>query len=82
MTAIGTCASLEDGQHGVRVTNVYPGEVDTPILENRPVPVSDEHRARILHPDDVAELIVAIVRLPPKAHVPEVVIKPVLQDYA
>lgn len=82
MTALGTCISLEDGKNGIRATNVYPGEVDTPILENRPVPVSDEHRARILQPEDVAAAVVMIAALPPRAHVPEIVVKPTTQDYA
>jgi len=82
MTALGTCASLEFGEEGIRVTNIYPGEVDTPILLNRPVPVTAEHRARILQPEDVAAAIVMIANLPPRAHVAEMVIKPTSQPYA
>jgi NAD(P)-dependent dehydrogenase (short-subunit alcohol dehydrogenase family) len=48
MTALGRYVSLEEKDHGIRVTNVYPGEVETPILDTRPIPVSAEHRARIL----------------------------------
>ncbi len=79
MTALGTCVSNEVAEDGIRVTNVYPGEVNTPILDKRPVPVSDEHRAKILQPEDVADIVVAIAMLPPRAHVPEVVIKPTTQ---
>src|SRR5690606_31799507 len=32
MTALGTSVALEERHHGIRVTNIYPGEVDTPIL--------------------------------------------------
>jgi NADP-dependent 3-hydroxy acid dehydrogenase YdfG len=81
MTALGTAVANEDGEHGIRVTNVYPGEVDTPILENRPVPVSDAHRASILKPEDVAHMVVAIAQLPARAHVPEIVVKPTSQKY-
>lgn len=82
MTALGITASIEENKHGVRVSNVYPGEVDTPILERRPTPVSPEHRARILRPEDVAAAVVMIACLPPRAHVPELIIKPTTQDYA
>ncbi len=82
MTGLGTCVANEESENGIRVTNVYPGEVDTPILEYRPQPVDDEHRATILQPEDVAPLIVAIADLPPRAHVPEIVIKPTSQPYA
>lgn len=82
MTALGTFAALEVGKDGVRVTNIYPGEVDTPILENRPTPITAEHRARILQPEDVAAAVVMIAKLPPRAHVSELVIKPTTQEFA
>ncbi len=81
MTAMGTAIGSEVKNEGVRVTNIYPGEVNTPILENRPVPVSEEHKAQILQPDDVAAMVLTICHLPPRAHVPELVIKPTTQDY-
>ena len=33
MTALGTAVANEVREEGVRITNVYPGEVNTPILE-------------------------------------------------
>jgi len=82
MTALGTVVSLEESKNGIRVTNIFPGEVDTPILASRPVPVTAEHRSRILQASDVAEVVLAVACLPPRAHVPELVIKPTSQDYA
>lgn len=81
MTALGAAAGQEEAANGIRITNIYPGEVDTPLLDHRPTPVTAEHRARILRPQDVADLVVAICALPPQAHVPEVVIKPLGQLY-
>ena len=81
MTALGTAVSNEVRNEGVRVTNVYPGEVNTPILDNRPVPVSEDHRASILQPEDIASVVVAICALPPRANVPEMVIKPTKQEW-
>ena len=81
MTVLGTCVAIEEKDHGIRVTNVYPGEVETPILDARPVPVSAEHRAKILQPEDVASVVVAIAALPPRAHVQDVVIKPTSQAF-
>jgi len=81
-TALGLSVALEVGSEGIRVTNVYPGEVNTPILENRPQPVSDEHRERILQPADVAEAVLMVACLPPRAHIAEMVIKPTSQDFA
>jgi NAD(P)-dependent dehydrogenase (short-subunit alcohol dehydrogenase family) len=81
-TGLGTSAGLEEAQRGIRITNLYPGEVDTPLLLQRPAPVPEERRATMLKPEDVAQLVVAILSLPPRAHVPEVVIKPTVQPYA
>lgn len=81
MTALGTAVGQEEANNGIRITNVYPGEVDTPLLEQRPNPVSDEHRARMLQPRDIAEVVFTICSLPSRAHVPEIVIKPRLQPY-
>jgi len=82
MTALGTSVTLEESGNGIRVTNVYPGEVNTPILDQRPVPVTDEHKARILQPEDVAAAVLMVAQLPMQAHIPELVIKPLGQDYA
>ncbi len=77
-----TAVGLEVAGQGIRVTNVYPGEVDTPILEQRPKPITEEHRQRILQPEDVSHVVMAISQLPSRAHVPEVIVKPTLQEYA
>lgn len=81
MTALGSCVSNEVASDGVRVVNLYPGEVNTPILDNRPVPVSEEHRLGILQPDEVSELVMAVLNLPESVHVPELVIKPLSQTW-
>ena len=65
----------------IRVTNVYPGEVNTPLLEQRPSPVSEDHRLRILQPDDVAAVIVSLIELPEAVHIPEIVVKPLSQQW-
>lgn len=81
-TALGTTVGLEERAHGIRVTNIYPGEVDTPILEQRPVPVPPEKRAQMVHPEDIAACVVTIAKLPPNVLVPELVITPLYQEYA
>ena len=77
--AMGLAA--EEKTSGIRVSSIYPGEVDTPILENRPQPVSDEHRAKILKSEDVAAAIVFIAGLPPHVCIPELVITPAGYTY-
>ncbi|MCZ7648972.1 MAG: SDR family NAD(P)-dependent oxidoreductase [Planctomycetota bacterium] len=68
-------------EEGVRVTTIHPGEVDTPILANRPKPVTPEHRAKMLHPEDVAAAVLMVACLPPRAEVTELTIKPIVQAF-
>jgi NADP-dependent 3-hydroxy acid dehydrogenase YdfG len=72
----GMCLSNEEREHNIRVSNIYPGEIDTPILENRPKPVTAEQRAVILKPADVAAAVLFVATLPPHVSIPELVIKP------
>jgi NAD(P)-dependent dehydrogenase (short-subunit alcohol dehydrogenase family) len=82
MTALGTTIGLEERPNGIHVTNIYPGEVKTPILAQRPTPSPPEKLAGMLRPEDIAAMVVAIAKLPPRALVPELVITPLYQQYA
>ena len=74
--SIGTMANLEALSDGVRVTNLFPGETETPILDRRAEPPSAERRAQMLQPSDIAAVAVLVAQLPPRATIPEVVITP------
>lgn len=75
-SALGTYVALEDSQHGIKVTNIYPGETNTPIVDKRPTPPPAEKRAAMLQPADVAACAIAVAKLPPRAVVPELVVTP------
>lgn len=81
MTALGTVVGNEEARNGIRITNLYPGEVNTPILANRPEPVSDERKAAMVQPEDIGAVVAVIASLPPRAHVSEIIIKPTVQEY-
>ncbi|UCC98219.1 MAG: SDR family oxidoreductase [Phycisphaerales bacterium] len=74
--ALGTFVNLEECGNGIKVTNVYPGETNTPIVDKRPSPPPPERRAQMLQPEDIAACVIAIAKLPPRAVVPELVITP------
>lgn len=81
MSALSLTVGEEESANGIRLTSIYPGEVETPILDERPVPVSAEHRARILQPEDLAAAALMVVSLPPRARVPELVMIPTTQSF-
>ena len=82
MAALGLSVGLSEKDSGIRVTNIYPGEVETPILEHRPHPLSKEHLNSILQPEDVAEAVLMIANLNKRARIPELVIVPTIQSYS
>jgi NADP-dependent 3-hydroxy acid dehydrogenase YdfG len=82
MSALGAGVNLEERENGIRVTTIYPGEVNTPILALRPVPVSEERKAEMLQPEDFGALVLTIARLPDRVMVPELVITPRYQEWA
>lgn len=81
VTALTHSVAQEVKDEGIRLTNLCPGEVETPILNQRPTPVTQEHLARILQPEDIAAVALTIANLPPRANVPEVIVKPTTQGF-
>jgi NAD(P)-dependent dehydrogenase (short-subunit alcohol dehydrogenase family) len=81
MVALTHSINEEERHYNIRACVICPGEVETPILDLRPEPVSAERRARMLQPEDVAAAIWFVASLPPRACVPELIIKPILQIY-
>ena len=68
--------NAEERRHGIRACGVYPGEIDTPILDLRPEPPSAERRAKMLRADDVADCVMLAVSLPMRAVVEQLVVRP------
>ena len=68
--------NMENGIHGIRACAICPGEVDTPILDNRPVPVSPEERAKMVQSEECGEIIAFIARLPSHVCVNELTVSP------
>ncbi len=64
---------------GIRSSVVIPGEVDTPILDNRPIVPSGEARDTMVTSEDAAEAIFLIANLPQRACIPELIIRPTFQ---
>ena len=76
VVALTQSINAEEHQNGIRSSVICPGEVDTPILELRGVPVPAERRAQALRPEDCADLIHFLASMPRNVLVPEVVIAP------
>jgi NADP-dependent 3-hydroxy acid dehydrogenase YdfG len=82
LVALNTSINLEESANGIRSTLLAPGEVNTPLLDRRPVPVSAEARARVLQPEDVAAAVLFVAQLPARACVPELILTPTIYPFA
>jgi len=76
LVGLAHAARFEERQNGIRTCVVCPGLVDTELVQKRPVKPTAEMLQAALQPEDVAEMIIAIASLPPRAVVPEVQILP------
>ena len=63
---------------GIRASVIIPGEVATPILDNRPIPPDDDARTMMVDVAETSEAILLIATLPPRSNIPELVIRPTM----
>jgi len=50
--------AFEEHTNGVRVCAILPGAINTAFIDKRPVAPTPEVRAKMLHPEDIAELVI------------------------
>jgi NADP-dependent 3-hydroxy acid dehydrogenase YdfG len=76
VVAMSHAINIEHGVHGIRSCVLSPGDTLTPLMDKRPVKMSDEVRARMLRPEDIAGLVLHVATLPPHVCVNEIIVTP------
>ena len=76
VVAMSHSLNMEEFRNGIRSSVICPHEISTPILETRPVKVTEEERARMLQSEDMANLYIYIATQPPHVCINEVTIAP------
>lgn len=71
--------NTELAQHGVRACAIMPGEVDTPILENRPRPPDADDRSTMMQAEDIAWAILMCAAMPQRTIIEQVVMIPTVR---
>ena len=85
---VGYCASkygqaglvqsinAEERSNGIRACAIFPGDINTPLLNKRQTPPPAEARAKMLRPEDIAQCALFALNLPDHAILEELVIRP------
>lgn len=68
--------NCEEQKNGIRATAIYPGDINTPLLDKRPVPPPMEARTSMLQADDVAACALLAIELPYNAVIEELLLRP------
>jgi len=68
--------NAEERGRGIRACGIYPGDIDTPILDKRPNPPDAEARARMMMPEDIAACALLAIQLPSRAVIEEMLVRP------
>jgi NADP-dependent 3-hydroxy acid dehydrogenase YdfG len=76
VVAMSHSINMQECVNGIRSCVFLPGEVATAILDKRPNPVSAEEKARMVQPQDCADLILYVALLPPRLVMNEVMLSP------
>ncbi len=76
LTGLAHGTRVEERDHGIRTSVIFPGLCETEILQKRPTPTPREVLDKALQPEDIAEAVLFIAQLPHRAVVPELQLLP------
>jgi serine 3-dehydrogenase len=76
MLGLAHAIRLEEQRNGIRTCVVCPGLTNTELVEKRKEKLTPDALAKALHPEDVAEIILYVARLPRRVAMPEIQMVP------
>jgi NAD(P)-dependent dehydrogenase (short-subunit alcohol dehydrogenase family) len=76
MVGLTETINVEERKNGIRACAIFPGEINTPLLNKRPNLPPPEAREKMLQPEDVAAAVIFAIELPHRAIVEKLVLRP------
>ena len=76
MAGLTQAINAEERPHGIRACSIFPGDIDTPILQKRPAPPDATARARMMQPEDIAACVLLAINLPQRAVIEDLLVRP------
>ncbi|MSR67201.1 MAG: SDR family NAD(P)-dependent oxidoreductase, partial [Pedosphaera sp.] len=68
--------NAEERKNGIRSCAIFPGDINTPLLEKRPVLPDAAARAVMMTSEDLAACVLLCIQLPARAVVEEMIVRP------
>jgi NAD(P)-dependent dehydrogenase (short-subunit alcohol dehydrogenase family) len=76
LTGLTQSINCEERANGIRACAIFPGDIDTPLLDKRPSPPDAAARAKMMKSEDIADCALLCINLPPRAVVEEILVRP------
>jgi NADP-dependent 3-hydroxy acid dehydrogenase YdfG len=76
MAGLTSAINAEERTRGVRACAIFPGDINTPILDKRPVVPDAAARDRMMQPEDIAECALLAINLPSRVLIEEMIVRP------
>lgn len=76
MAGLTSAINAEERARGIRACSIFPGDIDTPILDKRPAPPDAAARAKMMQPEDIAACALLAINLPSRAIIEELIVRP------
>lgn len=76
MAGLTQAINAEERPNGIRACSIFPGDIDTPLLNKRPVVPDAAARARMMKAEDVADCVLFCINLPARAVAEEILLRP------
>lgn len=76
MTGLTQSINAEERERGIRACAIFPGEINTPLLDRRPSPPPMSRRQSMLQAKDVADCILLAINLPQTAVIEQLLVRP------
>ncbi len=76
MAGLTQAINAEERGRGIRACAIFPGDIDTPLLDRRPVVPDAAARSRMMRPEDVADCVLTCIRMPMRVVIEEMLVRP------
>ncbi len=76
LAGLNQAINAEERPHGIRASAIFPGDIDTPLLDKRPLVPDANARAHMMKPEDIADCALLCINLPARAVVEEMLVRP------